>query len=438
MIHNLARLPERTMQHSSPSRTFRRLAVLLLLTLIALAWAPRAALAQAIYRGDALPAGEVVDNDIVLSGDVVHLAGVVKGNAFVVGRQVTIDGQVEGSLFALGQRVVVNGEVGGSAYVVGLVTELGQGSAVGQNFAFLGISLSSARDSRIGRDLMALSLGAQLQGTVGRNTRLIAGLVQFLGLFMDVTLGPTPAPLQVARLAGRAPGLGQIMLPGGAFIDVVGYSTRPAQTEPEATTTGRAVFDWLRFRVRDYLPLLIVGLLGYWFLRRPLERSAAMVRERPLASLGLGLVGLILVWATLAAFVLVFVLILMAGIGLGRISLWNVSWLLWSLAYPASFLAFSLLLAFLNYGTKAIAMYALATYGVDRFAPRAGRYRWLLLLLGLLLYIVLRAIPTLGWVIGILVTAWGIGGVWLMWRERRGRGRQGGEPVAPAPAAAFE
>ncbi len=427
------------MQHPSPQRTARRLAVLLLLTLIALAWAPRAALAQAILRGDTLPAGEVVDNDVVLSGDVVHLDGVVKGNAFVAGRLVIIDGQVEGSLFALGQRVVINGTVDGSAYVIALVGELGQGSAIGQNFAFLGISLSSARDSRIGRDLMALTLGAQLQGTVGRNTRLMAGLVQFLGLFMDVTLGPTPAPLQVARLAGRAPGLGQITLPGGVFIDVVGYSTRPAQTEPEATTTtGRAVFDWLRFRVRDYLPLLIVGLIGYWFLRRPLERSAAMVRERPLATLGLGLVGLILVWAALAAFVLVFVLILMVGIWLGRISLWNVAWLLWSLAYPASFLAFSLVLAFLNYGTKTIAMYALATYGVDRFAPRAGRYRWLLLLLGLLLYIVLRAIPTLGWVIGIVVTAWGIGGAWLIWRERRGR--RGGEPSTPAPAAgaAFE
>ena len=46
--------------------------------------------------------------------------------------------------------------------------------------------------------------------------------------------------------------------------------------------------------------------------------------------------------------------------------------------------AFALLLAFLNHGAIIIAMYAVATYLVDRFAPRAGRTRWLLLLLGLL------------------------------------------------------
>jgi hypothetical protein len=35
------------------------------------------------------------------------------------------------------------------------------------------------------------------------------------------------------------------------------------------------------------------------------------------------------------------------------------------------------------------------------------------------IYVFLRAIPILGWVISVLVTAWGIGGAWLAWRERR-------------------
>ena len=172
--------------------------------------------------------------------------------------------------------------------------------------------------------------------------------------------------------------------------------------------------------MRDYLPLLIVGLVAYWFLRRALEASAGVIKGRPLAALGVGLVGLIIVWATVAAFILVFILILMIGIWLGRIDLWNVGWLFWSIAYPLSALAFALLLAFLNHGAIAIATYAFATYLVDRFAPRAGRYRWLLLLLGLLVFILLRGIPIMGWVLTILVTAWGIGGAWLAWRARRG------------------
>ena len=410
------------MQPTSPHTTLRKIAVILLLILLAFAWAPRTAFAQAIIRGDTIPAGEVVDNDVILSGDVVHLSGTVRGNAFVAGRDVIVDGHVEGSLFVIGQRITIDGAVDGGAYSLGLVALLDSEAAVGQNFYFLGVSLSSSRRSQIGRDLVALSLGAQLQGSVGRDTRLIAGLVQFVNLFLNRDLGP--APTTAARLIGRAPGLGQVTLGDDVFIDLVGTSIRPSQTEPEAGTSGREAWDWFRFRVRDYLPLLIVGLIGYWFLRRPLEASAAAIKGRPLVALGVGLVGLILVWATIAAFILVFILILMIGIWLGRIDLWNVAWLFWSLAYPFATLMFALLLAFLNHGTIAIAMYAFATYLIDRFTPRAGRYRWLLLLLGLLVFILLRGIPTLGWVITILVTAWGIGGAWLAWWARRGVGER--------------
>lgn len=416
------------MQSSPLGRTAVRAAILLLLILFAMAWAPRAALAQAIVRGDEVAAGEVVDNDVILSGDVVRLSGTVRGNAFVTGREVIIDGHVEGSLFAIGQRITINAQIDGGAYTVGVVVQLGDAAAIGQNLYFFGVSLASERGAVIGRDLVALSLGAHLQGSVGRNTRLVAGLVQLFGLFMDTSLGPTPTALQPARLAGRAAGLGMIALPGDVFIDVVGYSTRPAQTEP--ATGGQAAWDWFRFRVRDYLPLLIIGLTGYWFLRRQLEASAGAIKARPLATLGLGLVGLILAWATGAAFILVFALLLMTGIWLGRIDLWNVTWLFWSLAYPLAALAFAVLLAFLSYGTKAIAMYALTTYIVDRFAPRAGRYRWLLLLVGLLVYVLLRAIPTLGWVVSVVVTAWGIGGAW---RASRGTGAVAvADPIAPA------
>ena len=63
------------MPPSSSPKTLRRIAFLLLLILLAVTWAPQAALAQAIIRGDEIPAGEVVDNDVFLSGYVVHLAG---------------------------------------------------------------------------------------------------------------------------------------------------------------------------------------------------------------------------------------------------------------------------------------------------------------------------------------------------------------------------
>jgi hypothetical protein len=393
---------------------YRLLSVGLLICL-ALLLGPRPALAQAIVRGDTVASGEVIDNDVVLSGDAVRLAGTVKGNAFISGRDVVVDGVVEGSLFVIGQQVIINGAVDGSAYVLALSGRLGGEGSIGQNLYFVGVSLATEQGSTIGRDLNGLSLGAILQGSVGRTTRLVAGLVQFLDLFFD--FGPAPEAL-TARL-GRAPGLGQFVLPGNLVFDVIGRTEWPAQRQPATPLTqSELALEWMLARLRELLPLLIVGLTGYWFLRPRLEESAAAIKRRPLPALGIGLVGLVLAAATVGAFILVFVLLLMTGVWIGRATFWNVTWLLWSIAYPLTALVFALLLAFLNYGTKVIVSYAGATYLFDRFA-RPGRLRLLLLILGLVVYVLLRAIPTLGWVISVLVTAWGIGGAWLAWRARR-------------------
>ena len=408
------------MRPSSIRPTLMRGVAIFLLILIGLAIAPQTLFAQAVIRGGSLYPGEVIDNDVIMTGDAVQLSGTVKGNAFISGRDVVIDGTVEGSLFVIGQRVTINGTVGGGAYVLSISSRLGAAGSVGQNLYYLGVSFVSERGSRVGRDLVGLSLGAVLQGSVGRETRLIAGLLQFVNLFFDFALGPTPAPL-VTAIAGRAPGLGQIILPGEVVIDVFGQTINTAQppVPPEMPTQSELVLDWLMARLREFLPMLIVGLIGYWFLRDRLERSAVPIKTHPLITLGYGLVGLVLVVAVIIALLLVFFLIFMTGMWIGRTTFWNVAWLFWSIAFPLTALVFSLLMAFFNYGTKAITSYALIGYLVDRFIPRAGRHRWLLMTLGLIVYVCLRSIPTLGWVIAVLVTSWGIGGAWLAWRVRR-------------------
>lgn len=406
------------MRHSSFPALSARITAILTLVLLGLLLAPRTLLAQTIVRGDRVESDEVIDNDVVLYGDEVVLAGTVKGNTFISGGDIVIDGDVEGSLFAIGRRITINGTVGGGAYTLAVSTRLSASGEIGQNLYFAGVSLVTERGSRIERDLVGLTLGAILQGSVGRETRLIAGLVQFINLFFDFAVGPMPEPVRTI-VAGRAPGLGQFILPGGVVVDAVGQTVDSTQTSQPGSPTGDPTADWFLARLREFLPLLIVGLIGYWFLRGRLEDAATAIRVRPLSALGIGLVGLVLAAATVGAFILVFVLILMTGIWIGRTTFWNVSWLLWSVAFPFTAFVFALLLAFLNYGTKVITSYALMTYVVDRFAPRAGRFRWLLMLLGLVVYVFLRAIPTLGWVLSVIATAWGIGAAWLAWRGRR-------------------
>ena len=150
--------------------------------------------------------------------------------------------------------------------------------------------------------------------------------------------------------------------------------------------------------------------------------------------------GLVLSGAIVGAFILVFILILMTGIWVGRFTFWNISWLLWSVAFPFTAFVFAVFMVFLNYGTKTITSYALSTYVFDRFGARAGRLRWLLLILGLIIYVMLRAIPTLGWVIAVVVTAWGIGAAWLARQNRRALAASvaaaAAVPVVPDPPTA--
>lgn len=405
------------MKSTSHARAIRHALLIALLACLGLLLAPRTAWAQAIIRGDTIADGEVVENDVILFGDVVRLAGTVEGNAFISGRDVVIDGHVEGSLFAIGQQITLNGTVDGGVYLLGVAARLGSTASVGQNLYFVGVSLVTERGSQIGRDLNGLSLGALLAGSVGREMRLLVGLVQFVNLFFNTALGPTPDVLPA--LAGRVPGLGQIVLPGEVYIDIIGQNTFAAQDGQPLPTQSELILDWLMARLREFLILLVVGLAGYWFLRRPLEASARVMQRRPWYTLGIGLVGLILAGAVAGAFILVFILILMTGLWIGRATFWNLTWLLWSLAFPFTALLFALLMVFLNHGTKVITTYAWTTFLVDRFAPRAGRVRWLWLVLGLVVYVLLRAIPTLGWVISVLVTAWGIGAAWLAWRQRK-------------------
>lgn len=418
------------MHHPSSSSILARGLAILALVLIGLTLAPRTLYAQTIVHGDRLDSGEVIDNDIVMYGDEVVLAGTVMGNAFITGRDVIIDGTVEGSLFVLAQRVTINGTIDGGAYLVAVSSRLSSTGQVGQNLYFLGVSFVSDKGSTVGRDLVGLSLGAILQGTVARDTRLIAGLLQFLNLFFDFALGPTPAPL-VAGALGRAPGLGQFILPGEVVVDLVGQTVDSSQAAQPTPTQGELVAGWFMARLREFIPLLIVSLIGYWFLRGRLEASSAVIKQRPLPALGIGLVGLVLSWAVLGAFILLFVLILMTGVWIGQATFWNVAWLLWSVAFPFTALIFSLFLVFMNFGTKTITTYAISTYLFDRFAPRAGRVRWLLMILGLLVYVFLRAIPILGWVMSIVVTAWGIGAAWLAWRNRRMPPVQAITPIDP-------
>lgn len=427
------------MNYSSNRWTRGALVIVLLLGGIFSLVSPARAQGIQVTFEDSVPAGTVVENDAVLAGTTVKLDGDVDGDALAVGSTVEVNGDVEGSLVAVGQNVVINGTVGGTTYVVALTLELGPEAELNRNLYNISGSTNLAEGSMIGRDLVLVSLGAQLSGEIGRNTEGIIGPFEIFRLFMDMIGRPVLEPqsglessglsdtAQVAPIqySGIFPSVSSIALTGPAEkVLSQNQASPPTKIEPrQSTQTGSTidserVADWAQRVVLEFITLLVFGLLGIWLFSSFLNRSAQKVESKPLQATGYGLLGLILSIALIGVLILVALLILMLGIGLGYLNLWDLAWAVWGVGFASLGLAFWVSLLFVSFGTKVIVAYLIGLLILRRLAPKANQYLILPLLLGLFLYVLLASIPYFGWVIAVLVNSIGLGAAWLAYREK--------------------
>ena len=54
-------------------------------------------------------AGDVIDDDLFLTGETVEMNGTVNGDLFATGQRITINGEVNGNLFVSGSDITLNG-----------------------------------------------------------------------------------------------------------------------------------------------------------------------------------------------------------------------------------------------------------------------------------------------------------------------------------------
>jgi hypothetical protein len=88
------------------------------------------------------------------------------------------------------------------------------------------------------------------------------------------------------------------------------------------------------------------------------------------------------------------------------------------------------------YGSKVVVSYMVAQLLVQRLARRFAANRILPLLLGLLIYVPLRAIPIFGWALSVAVTLIGVGAIALAVRSKGGNQVVAAAGQAAVPPAA--
>ena len=175
-------IPKELGHRMKTNQNWKLLPLLLCLIIAVTFMFPTSALAQGIAIEGKVGKGEVLDQNLILYGQDVVMDGVIHGDLLAFGKDVTINGQVDGSLVIIGQNVSVNGPVGGSAYVASLTNKLGSQANIVRDLYYIGTNLETQAGSTIGRDLKAISLDANLSGTVNGQVNALVGPVNLISV----------------------------------------------------------------------------------------------------------------------------------------------------------------------------------------------------------------------------------------------------------------
>jgi len=250
-----------------------------------------------------------------------------------------------------------------------------------------------------------------------------------------------PSPLQPGLRVGSAAQLrGKITYTSraeqtGAFAvqpqgGVVFHLEEPAK-QPEMRPTvhvdfGAWLWRWFIGRVREFLTLAVLGALVLWKLPAALKFVAESARAKPLPSLEWGLVAILV--ASVGAIV-VGLAILALALLLALVTLGGLAGPVLGIGMSALGLASGLCSLLVTYGSKLAVAYWLGMLIVKRLLPANAGDKRLELALGLVLYLLVRAVPVVGGLFGALVTLVGVGAMWLAYQGRREAA------LTPAPRA---
>lgn len=394
---------------------------------------------------------EVLKDDLYAGADTVVVDGTVEGDLVAGASRITVNGNVEGDVIAAAQTVEISGEVGDDARVAGQALQLGENGDIAGDLLAAGYSLENRAGSSVGGDVLFGGYQALVDGEVGRDIRGGMGAFELggeVGRNVDVEAGDggeepsgagfAPGPevpippvepgltltdsarvdgdlsYESATRADIAPGA---QVDGG--VDFRQTSASAQAAEPDGAVS--VVLDGLRL----FVTLFLIGLVLVWAAPGWTGRLAETVRSRPLASFGSGVAALA---AGLATVVVLLLAVILLAIVFGLISLGGLIPAilgLGALAEAAVAIAFALSVAYLSPVVVSLlgGSMILSRSGLEGLAGRI-----LSLVAGLIVYVLLRAVPVLGPIVALAVALLGVGALALwLWSALRSR-RAGPEP----------
>lgn len=410
-------------------------------------------------------ANEVIEDDVMVFANDFVMDGTIKGDLVVFATTAKINGVVEGDILGTGQEIILNGTVEDDARVAGMVITLGEAAHVADDMLVGAYSLESKAGSVVAGDLFFggaqallagdvngdLSVaggGLELLGTVGGDVQAEVGSASDAPVFSPFAFMPNMPAVPTmewgltvgdqAQIGGDLNYSGPVAatIPTNAVSGEVSFEqVIPTTTQQEVVTPTptQNALNWLYTFLRQLVALLIVGAIMVWMAPHWTSKVAYYIQEKPLPTFGWGLLTVALILLAIGLTIAVMVMLAMT---FGALTLSSVAG---GIVMLGLFVTFGLVLLFaftVTYFSKVIVGLFLGRYLFNRFNSRLADSKQWSMALGVLLIVLLTAIPYVGWLIGLAVTLLGFGALWMEgrkgWQDRLSWHTE--EPVPEAKA----
>lgn len=341
-----------------------------------------------------VPADQIVDDDLFISGESVFIDGTVNGDVYAAGGVVRVTGDVNGDVIAAGGMLEISGTVADDVRVAGgnIVIEdafigdnltvfggnvaVSDESEVGGSLIFAGGNLISG--ANVGRGLLGGGGNVTIRGVIGKDVRLGAG---------KITLGP------------QATVLGDLLYSSEEDITIDNSATVSGSVKqifPEARRASADVSKGISkitkglligLKLWSFFASLLVGLLLIKFLPGLHRDVTNRISEKTFESLGWG-------FLVLLVFGPLFVILSLTLI---------------ALPLALILLAFFLITTYLSkiFVSFVIGKKVLNRINKDKQSP------YITLTLGMVLYYILSMVPVLSVFVSLITVTLGLGAVFL-------------------------
>jgi len=441
--------------------TLKWFSILSLVLLVSLLLAP-AALAYEGREGDEIVISEeeTVNDDVYAGARVIIVDGTINGDLIGFAESIIVNGTINGDLLGVAPSIMINGTVKDDVRAAAASFTLGESAKVGEDFVAAAYGLETKPGSSIGRSMIYVGYQGLLAGSVAKDAKLAGEGFDLRGeiggdVSMEVgskqdkvdfdprtfwqNMPPMPVVNPGLLVASEAKIGGNFTYTSRDTVEfpssVIGGQTTHLMPKTETDTRDTVVatpqsmaISWALDNVRFLVTLIIVGLLSAWLIPAWIKRPADALQEKPMPSLGWGVVSSIAFWFVVA---FAFSLVLLVGVILAALTLGGLSATAFVLGFSAIFSSVAVFLLVLCYFTQVIVSYWAGRALLKRFKPELADNIYWSVLLGVVILAIVAAIPLLGWLTKVVVSFFGLGALFLVLREMW-RNRKSAAVVAPA------